>query len=118
MDLSIILMGAGILVIIVSLFMSRSKTMDADTEDISVTLYKETSQIKRRLKVIEEELLLEQPTFKVPSSKPTTSGIHQILVSQVLALHKQGYTISQIVERSSLTPQQIEKIIATGGKLL
>lgn len=117
MDLSLILMGAGILVIIVSLFMSRSKNEDADTEDISVTLYKETSQIKRRLKVIEEELLLDSVPLKPSPSKPATAGIHQILVSQVLALHKQGYNIVQIAERSSLTVQQIEKIIATGGKL-
>lgn len=117
MDLSLILMGAGILVIIVSLFMSRSQNTDADTEDISVTLYKETSQIKRRLKVIEEELLLDSVPLKPSSSKPAAAGIHQILVSQVLALHKQGYNIVQITERSSLTAQQIEKIIATGGKL-
>lgn len=117
MDLSIILMGAGILVIIVSLFMNRSKNADTEDEDISVTLYKETSQIKRRLKVIEEELLLDQAPFKSPSSKAATSGINQILVSQVLALHQQGYNLIQIAERSSLTPQQIEKIIATGGKL-
>lgn len=118
MDLSIIVMAVGLVIVILSFFVGRSKTDDHELEELSVTLYKETSQIKRRLKVVEEELMLEAPAASATAQKTTSlQGVHQILVSQVLALHKQGYNIAQIAERSSLSPVQIEQIIHTGGKL-
>lgn len=111
------LMGAGIVIILLSFVVGRSKKVEQESEDLAVTMYNETAQIKRRLKVIEEELLLDTPTIKAAPQKAPSAGIHQILISQVLALHKQGYNITQIADRSSLSTTQIEQIIATGGKL-
>jgi len=108
-------MAAGIVIILLSFIVGRSKKAEQEREDLAVTMYNETAQIKRRLKVIEEELLLDAPTIKATPQKVTSAGIHQILISQVLALHKQGYNITQIADRSSLSPTQIEQIIATGG---
>ena len=115
MDFSIIIMIVGVIIVILSFFIGRSKAADRELEELSVTLYKETSQIKRRLKVVEEELMLEGPA--VPANAPKTTsmqGVHQILISQVLALHSQGYNVTQIAERSSLSPAQIEQIIQRG----
>lgn len=118
MDLSIIVMIVGLIIVILSFFIGRSKSADSELEELSVTLYKETSQIKRRLKVVEEELMLEAPAAAHAGPKSTSlQGVHQILISQVLALHKQGFNVAQIAERSSLSPMQIEQIIQSGGKL-
>lgn len=115
MDFSIIIMIVGVIIVILSFFIGRAKTADRELEELSVTLYKETSQIKRRLKVVEEELMLEGPAVSVNASKTTSmQGVHQILISQVLALHSQGYNVEQIAERSSLSPAQIEEIIQRG----
>lgn len=108
-------MIVGISVILLSIVVERKKKTSDDLEQLSTTIFKETSQLKRRLKVIEEELMLEAPPAKSQTSQAASKGVHQILVSQVLALHAQGYNISQIAERSSLTPSQIEQIIVTGG---
>ncbi|WP_261797757.1 hypothetical protein [Kurthia senegalensis] len=110
-------MIVGISVILLSIVIERKKKTSDDLEQLSTTIFKETSQLKRRLKIVEEELMLEAPLPKRSATQPSSKGVHQILVSQVLALHTQGYNVAQIAERSSLTPSQIEQIIVTGGRV-
>jgi len=127
MDLSLILIIVGIIIIIASFFVgNQSKQVEKDVEELSLNFYQETHQLKRRLKVIEEELLIEPQTFakqkkKVspkPNAKVSINGIHQILISQVLTLHKQGYNTDEITNRSSLSSEQVQAIIASGGNRL
>lgn len=60
MDLSFIIMVLGVLLIAISFFVKdTSKKVEAEVEDLSFTVYQETSALKRRMKVIEEELLIE-----------------------------------------------------------
>ena len=124
MDLSLILIIVGIIIIIASFFVgNQSKQLEKDVEELSLNFYQETHQLKRRLKVVEEELLIEPQTFAKPkkkvSPKPNTkvgiNGIHQILISQVLTLHKQGYNTDEISNRSALSSDQVKAIIASGG---
>ena len=71
MELSSILMLAGIIVIILSLFLKdKSTQVEKDVEDLSINIYQETNALKRRIKILEEELLVE-PNFQVkqPESK-------------------------------------------------
>lgn len=77
MDISIILMGVGILCIIISFFL-KDKTikLEKEIEDLSINIYQETNSMKRRLKIVEEELLLDhnfqvKPSTNVVASKPT-----------------------------------------------
>lgn len=149
MDLATILMIVGIAFIALSFFIKdKAKKVEADLEDLSINIYQETNALKRRLKMVEEELLLEpnfqikpakttqlnqqhamntfqqvaaqvsagqtmtQPTQQKPDAKP----IHSILVSQVIELNKQGLSIEEISKRSTLTPQQIQSVLATGGR--
>lgn len=144
MDFSIILMILGILLILISLFMKNStKKIEKDVEELSISIFQETNNLKRRLKMVEEELLLE-PDFQVKSPKTqnhkvqqvmqavqhaasqssikpvqTTQSrkpIHQIIVSQVLELNKQGLAIPDISIRSNLTEEQVREVIANGGR--
>lgn len=121
MELSSILMIIGIIVIIASFFIKdRSTQIEGDVEELSLNFYQETHQLKRRLKVIEEELLLEPKLIgklkKTASPVVTpTKGIHQIIISQVQTLHKQGYTIPEISKRSSLSIEQVQEVLQSGG---
>lgn len=75
MGLSSILMIAGIAVIIISLlFKDKSARVEKDVEDLSINIYQETNALKRRIKALEEELLVE-PNFQVrkPSSVQQSS---------------------------------------------
>ena len=143
MDASLIVMVIGIVFIILSFFFkdSSNKT-EKDLEELSISIYQETNSIKRRLKIVEEELLLE-PNFKVQApnaqaklspmatfqqvagqvkaaqamqqATTSTQPVHNILVSQVIELNKQGLSIEEISKRSTLTPEQIQGILLNGG---
>ena len=133
MTLPNILMAVGIVCIVLSFFMKdRTKKLENDVEDLSINIYQETNTLKRRLKVVEEELLLDGP-MKMPkvaqkayqsSAKPSMppentqalKPINSILVSQVLALSKQGLSVEEIQKRSTLSPEQILHIIRNGGQ--
>ncbi|MGE7942906.1 hypothetical protein [Lysinibacillus sp. RS5] len=146
LDLSIILMIVGILLIIVSFFFkNNAKKVEQDVEELSISIFQETNNLKRRLKIVEEELLLE-PEFQVKSNSaqnnmqdpkvqqviqavqqaaqaskagqgsPQTKNIHQIIVSQVLELNKQGLSVADISIRSNLTEEQVRQVIANGGR--
>lgn len=65
MGLSSILMIVGIITIIFSLFFKDKATqVEKDVEDLSINIYQETDALKRRIKTLEEELLVE-PNFQV-----------------------------------------------------
>jgi len=146
-DLSIILMIVGILLIIASFFFkNNAKKVEQDVEELSISIFQETNNLKRRLKIVEEELLLE-PEFQVKSpsaqnntvpnpniqqvmqtvqqaaqtsktgqAAPKTKPIHQIIISQVLELNKQGLSVADISIRSNLTEEQVRQVIANGGR--
>ncbi|MBM7607108.1 hypothetical protein JOD29_000345 [Lysinibacillus composti] len=145
MDLSIIIMLVGIFCIIGSFFLKDpAKKVEKDLEELSIGIYQETNALKRRLKVVEEELLLDA-NFKIDTSKTTTnpknsfdsykqptastkhpinySGsntskpVNEILVRQVIELNKQGYPIVEISKMSTLSVEQIHTILSgEGGK--
>jgi hypothetical protein len=133
MTLPNILMAVGIVCIVLSfLIKDRTKKIEKDVEDLSINIYQETNALKRRLKVVEEELLLDTP-IKMPKkaqqayqqpiqpnivspNNTAAKPINSILVSQVLALSKQGLTIEEIQKRSALSKEQIIHIIRNGGQ--
>lgn len=138
MDFSIILIIIGILCMIISFFIKdTSKKIEKDVEELSISIYQETNALKRRLKVVEEELLLD-PSFQVTSpsnskqmldrktndplistvknnSVKKTKPVNEILVRQVIELNKQGYPISEISKLSTLSEVQILEILNSHG---
>ena len=140
MEFSTILMIIGILCIVVSFFLKdTSKKLEQDVEDLSISFYQETNSLKKRLKLIEEELLLEpnftvkpktsnkrqldayKQTAQVTQTRHANSGqtspqINEILVSQVIQLNKQGYPVDEISKMSTLSKEQVISILSNGGK--
>lgn len=127
MELSTILIIIGIISIIVSFFLKdTSKKMEKDMEDLSIQFYQEMNNIKRRLKAVEEELLLE-PSFQVKPAKkpmeqksvqkqPPNKPVNQILVQQVIELNRQGHSIDEICKLSTLSKEQVLHILSHGGQ--
>lgn len=131
MNLSIALMILGIVCIIISFFLKDStKKLEKDLEELSINIYQETNALKRRVKLIEEELLLDANFKVVPTTGKTKSSsliskqtkatngtkqINEILVQQVIELNKQGYSLSDIKKLSSLNEEQILSILQQNG---
>lgn len=132
-ELSTILMGIGIVCIIISFFLKDSSArMEKDLEELSISIYQETNSLKKRLKMVEEELLLE-PNFTVKSPAPPKKVmgtpkqppvqqkveqpkvINEILRNQVIQLNKQGHTIEEISKMSTLSKDLVQAILL-GGK--
>lgn len=113
MGLSSIIMIAGIAVIIISLFVKdQSAKVEKDVEELSINIYQETNALKRRVKALEEELLVE-PNFQVrkPSYVQHQHSEQQAAFSsfqQVAAQVKAGQSYGSA---SKATPQNNEKPI-------
>ncbi|MGD7043973.1 hypothetical protein [Jeotgalibacillus proteolyticus] len=114
---ALIVAGIVILLLVLSFFIKdRSKSNEQEIEDLSMNLYQEISQLKKRIKVLEEELMVDTkfiPSKKAPSAPKTVQKkpINEIIVNQVLSLHKQGVSTDQIITLSSLPKEEVQSII-------
>ncbi|MET0785869.1 MAG: hypothetical protein ABWY25_04125 [Paenisporosarcina sp.] len=111
MTLEITIMVIGIGLIVLSYIMkSPVKRLEKEIQDLSIDYYQDVNQLKRRIRVVEEELMID-PNLSIKSSKPQKKPIHEILVNQVLALHQQGYNDEEISKRSALSIEQVRSVI-------
>jgi hypothetical protein len=114
-NLTTIVMMIGVILIILSFFIKNPiKRIEKELEDLSLDYYQDVNQYKRRLKIIEEELMIDPKLLNKSNNNQQTKPIHEILVSQVLALHQQGYNMKEISKRSALTIDQVKSVI--GGR--
>jgi hypothetical protein len=74
----------------------------------------EIYQIKKKLKVLEEELLVGDIDLSPPLSKMGSSDkkiVHDIIKNQVWSLAQQGIPMEQIAKLSSLSLQDVQGIL-------
>ncbi|RDI43960.1 hypothetical protein [Falsibacillus pallidus] len=106
---------AGLLFILSFFQKDKVKMVEKEVEELSLNFYQETYQLKNRMKVLEEEILVEGNAieFKPVRQRPgkNSTKVNEILKNQVLALHKQGLDIEQISKQSSLSLAEIKEII-------
>ncbi|MCG7345132.1 hypothetical protein MHZ92_13380 [Sporosarcina sp. ACRSL] len=118
MDIEIILLSIGLICIILSFFIGNtSRKSEEEIENISISLHQETNQLKKRLKAVEEELMI--------SAGPVTNGhrrnskpVHEIIINQILSLQAQGYSIPEIAKRSSLSNEEVMNVLKSRGVTL
>lgn len=111
----IILLSISLLLFIISFF-QKDKTSELETEieELSMTLLQDYHNLKKRVGLLEEELLLEKQIVQPsPGMNQTNSSqpVHEILKNQVLALHQQGIDLERISKQSSLPMQTVMSII-------
>ena len=115
-SLPITLMIVGIAALLISIFVGSKQSSTDDIEKISISLHQETNHLKKRIKALEEELMVDPETPFTPSPSHTTEKpVHTIIVSQIVALHNQGYSIEEISKRSSLPSQQVSSVLRSKG---
>ena len=116
---AIVIGGVAVLLFIISFFLKdRAKANEKEIEDVSMNLYQEMYQLKKRIKVLEEEMMVDSkfvPAKQKQSNQNNTAKkpINEIIVNQVLTLHKQGVATDQIVTLSSLPKEDVQSIIKT-----
>ncbi|MEJ9149835.1 helix-turn-helix domain-containing protein [Bacillus smithii] len=103
------LSAASLLLFILSFFMkSRFKTIEQQLEEISLQSLQENYQIKKKLKVLEEELLMGDPYSEEKNSR---QKVNEIIRNQVISLYFQGKSMDQIAKQSSLSLSQVKQIL-------
>lgn len=121
MDISMILLIIGLIGIVASFFIGNFSNKQADElEKVSISLHEETNSLKKRIRVVEEELMIsahpmpsanKRQMTTLPKSKP----VHNIIVNQILSLHSQGYSINEIAQRSSLSNVDVTAVLQSKG---
>ena len=114
-DIPLILLIIGVLAVIASFFVgSKSRAMDDELENVSVSLHQETSNLKKRVRLLEEELMVASPSLDSDSAAPKKT-IHAIILNQITSLHSQGYTIPEIAKRASLSEKEVTDVLHSKG---
>ncbi|NHM30315.1 hypothetical protein [Neobacillus terrae] len=113
------LLGFSIILFIISFFQRDTyKSLKDEFDQFTMQQVQENYLLKKKLKVLEEELLvndIEAPSvplrFKEEGSRNQKREIHDIIKNQVLALAQQGKPIEQIAQQSSLSINEVYAIL-------
>lgn len=101
----------SLLIIAISLFIisfftnDRFKDIENQVEQLSLSNLQDSYQMKRKIKILEEELLPSQFDFS------NQTGTKSTLEKQVESLYQQGYTIAQISQATKVSEYDIESLI-------
>ncbi|MCM3167756.1 hypothetical protein [Peribacillus frigoritolerans] len=115
--LIVLLFSLAIVLLIISFFgKDKVAKLEEDLEQMTLTYMQDIYQLKKKVKVLEEEFVIQDaPVPSVKEQSTVTSNdiepIHEILKSQVLSLYSQGLTLDQIARQSSLTKEQTISVI-------
>ncbi|AOV07855.1 hypothetical protein [Sporosarcina ureilytica] len=117
MDLPLLLIAFGIIIVIISFFIGHANRIDSDElEKISISLHQETNGLKKRLKALEEELMMSmEPIGTNQQNINRMQPVHEIIVNQILSLNSQGFSIEDIAKRSSLTNEEVIRVLQSRG---
>ncbi|WP_428909118.1 hypothetical protein [Niallia sp. Krafla_26] len=111
----IILFLLAIVLFTISFFIKDPyKELREELDQFSMQQLQEVYQIKKKLRILEEELLvtdLDQPSPMSSISPREKNDIHDIIKNQVWSLSKQGIPIEQIAKQSSLKVKDVQAII-------
>ncbi len=105
----------SLLLFLLSFFLKDPyKQLEEEIDQLSMQQLQEIYQIKKKLKVLEEELLVSDVELSPPLSQYSSSNkkeIHEIIKNQVWSLAKQGTPIEQIAKQSSLPIHEVQTIL-------
>ncbi|WP_170007670.1 hypothetical protein [Bacillus fonticola] len=109
------LIGIGVLLFFVSFLVpNKLKSMEVEIEQLSLQMMQEQYSLKKRIKILEEEILIgstrspsSNPSIKTTSDKP----VHHIIRNQVWTLHEKGYSLKEIAGRSALSKEDVQTIL-------
>ncbi|SFJ20707.1 hypothetical protein SAMN04487936_101322 [Halobacillus dabanensis] len=104
----------GIVLFILSFFMNdRMKELENQVEQVNMTMMQHNYQMKKKMKVLEEELLAEDLTeeiMKQPLKKHDSSRALP-LVDTVQSMYNKGYKIHYIAKQTNLSEHDVHSMV-------
>lgn len=99
---------------ILSYFMNdRMKELENQVEQVNMTMMQSNYQLKKKMKVLEEELLAEdltQEIMKQPLKKKETPRSLP-LVDTVLSMYQKGYKTHYIAKQTNMSEYDVQSMI-------
>lgn len=114
--LLLILLGLAILLLMISFFQRDPyKDLKEEVEQLTLQQVQEIYLIKKKLKILEEELLVSGDDLQLQTSLPAGTKnkreVHDIIKNQIRSLSLQGKTAEQISALSSLNLDEVVSIL-------
>jgi DNA-directed RNA polymerase specialized sigma24 family protein len=78
---------------------------------LTMSFVQETYQLKKKLKVLEEELLMSDEDIMEIVRKKALNDSVQLEREQVLSLYKRGLSYEQIAKETSLTTEEVRMML-------
>lgn len=101
----------SIALFIVSFFAKDQFTeLEKQIEQFSISAMQDTYQIKKKIKILEEELLTEN----ISGSSLATDyeqNTKPLIIQKVYHLHQQGYSIGEIAKQTDLNDNDVQTIL-------
>jgi len=102
------LIGIAFLLLLASFFgKDRLKQVEEQLDQLTLSLAQETYQLKKRLHVLEEELLMDDGFTEATKNRPESTSVR----NRVLFLYKQGLSAEQIARETSMAIEEVRMIL-------
>lgn len=103
----------AIILFIASFFVDdKVNQLEEQIEQLSIATMQDTYQMKKKIKVLEEELLTEEMNpNKHQQNMPDTVKNKPLLIQKVYHLHQQGYSNADISKQTELNEYDIQTIL-------
>lgn len=102
----------GIALFVSTFFMAdKMKDIEAQLEQFSIQSMQDTYQLKKKLQVIEEELLTATVENGLTDTIPQSVQNKPLLIQKIHHLYEQGYSLSDIARQTNLTDHDVQTIL-------
>lgn len=106
----------GIILFVLSFFANdKYKQLQKEIEQLSIATMQESYQMNKKIKVLEEELLIDTSMSQAiqPTQRKSVTSLNQTstLIQRVYQLSEQGYSTEDIAQATNLSEHDIRMII-------
>lgn len=99
----------AVILFIMSFFMNdKFKELEEQFEQFSISTMQDTYQMKKKIKILEEELLTDLTVS--PAARASSSGQTPVL-QKIQQLYQQGHTFEEISKETGITAEDVQTII-------
>lgn len=102
----------AIILLIASFYMNdKYNDIESEMEQLSIQTMQDTYQIKKKLEILEEELLTNHTVTATVEPIPSSFKNKPLLLQKVYHLQQQGYSVEDIAQQTDLTAHDVQIIL-------
>ena len=88
--------------------------IEKEIEQFSLEYLQEMYQLKKRIRVLEEEIMQED-SLSEPALLNNPYPVHEVIQNKVVHLYRQGLSIDEIAKQSALSKNEVSRILENQG---